>query len=234
MKILNLICFSCKLALASVILVGSSIAISAEATKSNVNTDASAELLTPNVAFKSQIRQRDAFTAELKFDVVPGYYLYRDRILVEQLPSPSSPMATKKTSPKQNVKGKTTALNFALSKPAGKPTDDPTFGKVDIYDANTTMLIDLTKLGKTNQDVSLSVISQGCAAVGVCFPPQKQTFNLKYQPNALVAGQWVSPSNPAGESDISFSQSGFSSALPSNTVPALSPLSTPARTAKPF
>jgi thiol:disulfide interchange protein len=231
MKNLNLICFLCKLALASAILIGSSIAISAEATKSNANVDVSAELLSPSVAFKTQIRQRDAFTAELKFEIAPGYYLYRDRIRVERLHSAAQPTSAKKTSSLQNAnkqtanekgaaKRKAIAVNFALSKPDGKPVDDPTFGKVDIYDANMTMLIDLTTLGKTNQDVSLSVVSQGCAAVGVCFPPQKQTFNLKYQPNAIIKGQWVEPRNPEADSAISFGTSGLTSAFPTNTAPA--------------
>jgi len=41
------------------------------------------EVLDPAVAFQPQFRMRDATSAEIKFDVVPGYYLYRDRIRVE-------------------------------------------------------------------------------------------------------------------------------------------------------
>ena len=227
----NFYALSSKLALAFIMLSGISISVAAEPNKSNVG----AELLAPNAAFKPEIRQRDAFTAELRVEIAPGYYLYRDRIRVEQLRSPSP---AKKISPKQNsdkratLPSKATVVNLALSKPDGKPTDDPTFGRVDIYDTNTTMLIDLTTLGKTNQNLSLSVISQGCAAVGVCFPPQKQMFTLKYQPNALVMGQWSRPTNPEGDNTISFGTSGLTSALPTNGAPASSPA--PVRAAKPL
>jgi thiol:disulfide interchange protein len=219
MKTFILISIFCKLALALVI---SHIPMASAADIAKSAT--SADLLDPSAAFKAEIRQRDAFTAELKFEVAPGYYLYRDRIRAELL---TTQAPTKKSTDKRKASvTSATAYNLALSKPAGKPIDDPTFGKVDIYDANTTMLIDLTKLGKKNQDITLTLISQGCAAVGVCFPPQKYIFNLKYQPNSLVAGSWIRP-NILADSNISFGKSGLSS-FPVNTAP----VSSPARPAK--
>lgn len=220
MKTLSLVRRFCKLALALVVISHTPMVVAAD----NVISATSADLLDPSAAFKVEIRQRDAFTAELKFEVAPGYYLYRDRIRAELLTT-QAPAKKSTDKRKASVTG-TTANNLALSKPAGKPIEDPTFGKVDIYDANTTMLIDLTKLGRMNQDITLTLISQGCAAVGVCFPPQKHIFNLKYQPNALVAGNWIRP-NILADNSIGFGKSGLSS-FPINTAP----VSSPARPAK--
>ncbi len=216
MKTSALISSLCKLALAFVVIASIPVVSAHEPIKSAE----SAELLSPASAFKAEIRQRDAFTAELKIVVALGYYLYRDRIRTELITTPS-PQTKKSTDKRKASAASVSASNLALSKPEGKPIDDPTFGKVDIYDATTTMLIDLSKLGKTNQDIVLAVISQGCASVGVCFPPQKQLFNLKYQPNALVAGDWVRP-NTLADSSISFGKSGLSS-YPVNKAPVSSP-----------
>jgi len=185
------------------------------------------ELLDPNTAFHAQIRQRDANTAELKFAIVPGYYLYRDQLRVEQTTSAKDAKKPAKTSKKASL---TRVNNLALSKPEGIPVDDPTFGKVDIYDKPTTVLIDLSRQDKTKDaDITLAVVSQGCAAAGVCFPPQRQIFTFKYRPYALIAGDWV---NASAAGQVSFSQLGQSAtgakgmsdfATSPGTAPRISP-----------
>ena len=36
-------------------------------------------LLDPDTAFKLSVRMKDKKTAELTYDIAPGYYMYRDR-----------------------------------------------------------------------------------------------------------------------------------------------------------
>ena len=67
------------------------------------------ELLPPDKAFKVQMVQIDDHTLEARFQVAPGYYLYRDRI---------------------SFKG-TAPLHADL--PAGSEKNDPSFGKVQAY-----------------------------------------------------------------------------------------------------
>lgn len=230
-----------KLALALVISGVPLVTMAAETTKPAKPTQpiANDELLAPNVAFKPEMRQRDAFTAELKFEVALGYYLYRDRIQVEQI-MPAT--AAKKVAAKPQNKNQKAAANsnlktnivaVALSKPAGKPVDDPTFGKVDIYDASTTILVDLSRLDKKDPDLSLAVISQGCAAAGACYPPQKQVFKLRYLASTSTAGQWQRPINTGDDNQISFGQAGFSTALPTSAAPTSSPAPIRLLTTKP-
>lgn len=186
------------------------------------------ELLDASIAFKAEIRQRDPNTAELKFTIVPGYYLYRDRLRVEQIGQTapmSAPKEVKKAAKASKKPSVSEPNNVALSKPEGRPIDDPTFGKVDIYDKTTIVLIDLSKQDKSKDaDIKLAVVSQGCAAAGVCFAPQRQIFTLKYQPNALVTGGWVSASKA---DQISFSQSGLGK-------PQSSPKTSPVKLSSPI
>lgn len=166
-----------------------------------------AELLDPIDAFRPKLRVRDAFTAELTVTIAPGFYLYRDRLRVELIDhliaGKSSRQSAGKNAP-ANIK-----QNLALSIPAGKSVDDPTFGKVEVFENSVTLLVDLAGFqhvtGKANQpkqSVKVAFISQGCAAVGVCFPPQRQMF---IQPLAVSDG-WTAPNDatslPFGKSGL--------------------------------
>lgn len=182
------------------------------------------DLLEAKDAFKPQLRQRDAFTAELKFDIAPGYYLYRDRLRVEHMvatPAAASTKSKDKSTKSAKPAAAPTSI-LALSAPSGKPVDDPTFGKVEVYETSATILIDLSKFNrKKEEDVRIALISQGCAIAGVCFPPQKQLFTLKYKPTLSTPGNW---SGVESESAISFGKSGLSS-IPAG--PARSPAKSP-------
>ena len=175
-----------------------------------------AELLDPEQAFRPQIRLQDRKTLEVRFEVVPGYYLYRDRIRVdaELMASP----AGKEASRRSDAGAKPTKNRYMLQLPPGRSVDDPTFGKVDIFDKSTTFVVDLTttseppsaatgaSIGK-NRDApkagrvpaaKLLVTSQGCAAAGVCFPAQQHEFSMPTfvsngKGSATISGAWLSP-----------------------------------------
>ncbi len=177
------------------------------------------DLLDPTDAFRPKIRIRDAFTAELIFVIAPGYYLYRDRIRMELLQDVSRPAPEKRSDPEAKSPGKTgrtssqPAQILALSLPVGRVVDDPTFGKVEIFETKITVLVDLSRLnlGDANnkigkERINLALVSQGCAAAGVCFPPQKQEFTLQMDASNR-SGNWVLPKSETG---LRFSLSGLS------------------------
>jgi thiol:disulfide interchange protein DsbD len=139
-------------------------------------------LLDPDRAFQPQVRRRDLGTAEVKFEVVPGYYLYRDRLRVESVSVPLSSAGGKL---KSDAVAAPAAL--AVSMPHGRMVDDPTFGHVEIFDKTITFTIDLNispaaggaaKGGGGKTATKFIVTSQGCAKAGVCFPPQQHVFAL--------------------------------------------------------
>ncbi len=166
---------------------------------------AGGELLDPERAFQPRVRLKDGKTAEVKFEIVPGYYLYRGRIRVEGYSAAalSSPKGRAPISQPPAV-----ASLMATRMPQGKFVDDPTFGHVEIFDRSVTFDVDLELAPpgttKTTGNVALRpaakfvVTSQGCAAAGVCFPPQQHEFALPAtvspsRGNVATENPWVLP-----------------------------------------
>ncbi|MBF4521010.1 protein-disulfide reductase DsbD [Acinetobacter towneri] len=110
-------------------------------------TNAANEFLAPDQAFKFQATSLSEQTVELKWDVVPHYYLYHDQFKVSQAQKP---------------------LSFKL--PAGQEKDDPTFGLTRVHYGQVTTQIQV----KPNQQYQITW--QGCAEDGLCYPIQRQSI----------------------------------------------------------
>jgi thioredoxin:protein disulfide reductase len=118
---------------------------------------AGAELLPSEQAFRFSGRALDDRTLEARFAVADGYYLYRDKISFSVTPEGA-------------------ALGTA-ELPAGKAKTDPFFGNVETY--RGTIVVKLPLSGATaGQTIVLAADSQGCADVGVCYPPTRQKITL--------------------------------------------------------
>lgn len=119
-------------------------------------TAAQPDLLPPERAFEFSARAVDARTLEARFTVAGGYYLYRDKL-------------------KFSVEPGAIAGNPRL--PPGKIKVDEFFGKVEIYRGLVVVSVPLGKAAP-GRSVVLHAESQGCADVGVCYPPQVQQITL--------------------------------------------------------
>ncbi len=103
---------------------------------------------------------RYAATAEgaeivVRWDIEPGYYLYRERMSFAT-PTPG----------------------LALGTPLmaeGQPYHDEFFGDMHIYREAALVRIPVTS---GNGPAELTIKSQGCADIGLCYPPQTWTANL--------------------------------------------------------
>ncbi|PWQ99105.1 thiol:disulfide interchange protein [Leucothrix pacifica] len=125
---------------------------------------ASDTLLRPSEAFKLTTETIDSQTVRATWTIEEGYYLYRDKIDF---------ISETQDSSVANV-----------FKPAGNPKKDPTFGEVDIYRGVVTFDISLQHNNSNSpQLIQLLSKSQGCADIGLCYPPQKQTVNVKLPPS---------------------------------------------------
>lgn len=120
-----------------------------------------AEALDPEKAFEPSLEVVDAHTVAVKFRIADGYYLYRHRFSFA-------------------AKSAETALGEARI-PPGKPKQDENFGQVETYRDSLTIPVPLTR-GESGSAV-ISVGYQGCADVGVCYPPM--TRELKVDPATL-------------------------------------------------
>lgn len=114
-----------------------------------------AEFLDPDVAFPVSVREEGG-RWWLQFDVVKGYYLYRDKIAVKPLPG-------------ESIAGLSAAV------PAGVKKFDENLGK-EVETLRGQVRIALTWSGPVPD--ALEVHSQGCADAGLCYPPQVQQVRL--------------------------------------------------------
>ena len=117
------------------------------------------ELLSPDVAFKASISQSSPDSIQATWDIADGYYMYRKRFSFES-----------------DTAGITLG---APTFPKGKMKDDPGFGTVETYRNKITVNIPISRSAASPASFSLKTKSQGCADIGVCYPPQKKTLTLQ-------------------------------------------------------
>ena len=116
----------------------------------------SEDLLQPDDAFRSTASLVGSNRIEIRYETAPGYYLYRDRLTFAL-----EPAAARLGKPKL---------------PPGKVKKDEFFGRQIIYRNKTTVTIPVQWDGSV--PLTLTADLQGCADLGVCYPPIRRTFTL--------------------------------------------------------
>jgi len=115
------------------------------------------EILPPNQAFKVSAKAIAADRVEISWDIAEGYYLYRNKMRFES---------------------KTEQIRLGdPAFPSGQSHHDENFGDVVIYRNTLNVPLALT-VENGASSLQLFVQYQGCADRGICYPPQKTTFNL--------------------------------------------------------
>ena len=126
------------------------------------------ELLEAPKAFALTLKALSADTIEAQWKIADGYYLYRDKFKFESLDD--------------NVQLLPPVL------PAGIRKTDEFFGEVETYRKTIKIKLPFTRTSAGPSTSLLRVTSQGCADVGVCYPPLIQEVSLK-----LPAGKVTAP-----------------------------------------
>jgi thiol:disulfide interchange protein DsbD len=113
--------------------------------------------LDPEVAFPLAVRSVDPMHLELRFDVAPGYHLYRERFGVTAEP-----------------------VEIALGElplPQGQPDFDLTTQKqVQVFRSAITVALPLRQAPIAA--FKLLVVNQGCADKGLCYLPMERAFRV--------------------------------------------------------
>ena len=129
------------------------------------------DLLPPDEAFSPSLSSSSPESLTATWNIADGYYMYRKRFSFES-----------------------TTPGITLGEPTfpkGKIKDDPGFGKVETYRTKIDVQIPLIRDASVSSatELSLKTKSQGCADIGVCYPPQKKTLALKLAalPAAAIA-----------------------------------------------
>ncbi len=133
------------------------------------------DLLEPEKAFAMTAKAVDANTIEVRYQVANGYYLYHQKF-------------------KFQVEPQDVGLGAAQI-PPGKVHQDEYFGKVETHRG---LLVIKLPLARASAQMTLKATSQGCADVGVCYPPLTQTVKLALAGGASSASPGAAaPSTPA-------------------------------------
>lgn len=118
---------------------------------------ASNEFLDPEQAFVVSARMSSPQQIVLKWQIAEGYYLYQQRL-------------------KFNLATGAAKLGAVIFPPS-KTKDDPSFGKVEIYEHSLEIKLPVENLGAASELV-LNISYQGCASAGLCYPPIEKTLPL--------------------------------------------------------
>ncbi len=129
------------------------------------------QLLEPEKAFRfaAQLDNANANAIEVRYQIAPGYYMYRDKFRFSVEPAEAR-LGTPQL-------------------PPGKVKKDEFFGDVAVYRGEVKIMLPLQYDGKL--PATLTAVSQGCADVGVCYVPQEQKAELRpasYTPAGGAAG----------------------------------------------
>ncbi|MGD8348085.1 MAG: protein-disulfide reductase DsbD [Gammaproteobacteria bacterium] len=137
------------------------------------------ELLPPEEAFALSAHvDGDSLIAEYR--IAPGYYMYRKRFefALESSDRPAN-------------------LGDPVF-PKGKIKHDEFFGEMEIYRDSVRVVLPLLYDSAPASQLKIRAVSQGCADIGVCYPPLKQALDV--DPGAtgkILPTAWVPPEEAA-------------------------------------
>ena len=119
------------------------------------------ELLRPEEAFKTSASIDENNNITVSIDIADGYYLYRKKI---------------------KLQSKTDSVTLSeIQSPNGKVKQDEFFGEIETYRHQVSITSSVSKPFSADS-FKLKVISQGCADLGICYPPMTLSFDLKLNP----------------------------------------------------
>jgi len=154
------------------------------------------ELLDPDEAYVLTASVEDGTHLRLYWRIAEGTYLYRDSIRLS-LPQETAAALGDYRLPEPEIKSDTV-----------RP--DGSIGDVAIYHQAIDLSVPLVRSGIDPVEIGLDVKYQGCAEIGVCYPPMEKHFNLALPgiapaeagtPRQTAAAPPVSRDEPLSELD---------------------------------
>ncbi|MGH6690841.1 MAG: protein-disulfide reductase DsbD, partial [Gammaproteobacteria bacterium] len=146
------------------------------------------DLLEPDQAFRFSARLADARSIEVRYEIAPGYYLYRDKFQFTLAPAGATAGAPRL--------------------PPGKKHRDEFFGEVETYRGSLRIALPFELAEAGVPALHLTAVSQGCADIGVCYVPHEQKAELRLAsvaggaaPTDAAAG-FLSGSGPAADDTL--------------------------------
>ena len=140
------------------------------------------EILRPEEAFRYEAGVQ-GHEIVVRWRIEPGHYMYRERMAF-------------------NTADPDISLGPAVM-PPGKIYEDEFFGEMEIYRDTAEIRIPFTGIAPGKTDFELQIRSQGCADIGLCYPPQNWTARVSLDAGTGAAmgsllgqGGAVNPDDP--------------------------------------
>lgn len=122
------------------------------------------QFLEPEAAFRLGVAAQDSTHLAVRFDVAPGYYLYRERISAVATPAD--------------------ALTAPVVLPRGRIKFDTSLAKeVETFHGRLSISLPV----QPGRGFTLRIDNQGCAEKGLCYAPMQRAFDI--QPG--LRGDWT-------------------------------------------
>lgn len=161
------------------------------------------ELLRPQDAFVPSVAKAADGTIELTWIIENGYYLYKDKLKFELLDAPDA-----------NI----TQVELG----SGIMHTDEYFGTVEIFRNNTNAKLEVSSAAELQQ-AKLNIHYQGCADIGVCYPPELLTLPVKFKNTDTFIASFA---NSANDTQVERTQSTIAKSSNAANAPAVAATST--------
>ncbi len=116
------------------------------------------ELLEPDKAFRLEVSVKNSETIVARWTIADGYYMYKAKFIIVT-DTPGYRLGT-------------------VSLPDGEIKHDEFFGDVEIYRKAVALEIPIIPQPNASPNITLRTVSQGCADIGVCYPPSTKLTAL--------------------------------------------------------
>jgi len=123
------------------------------------------ELLPPEQAF-SLVAWMEGDRLVAEYEIAPGYYMYRERFDFQ-------------------IESGNAQFDRAILRD-GKIKNDEFFGDMEVYRGNLRIVLPILSSNQEALDLVVKATGQGCADIGVCYPPLRQILNLNTRSSARV------------------------------------------------
>ncbi|MES9817655.1 MAG: protein-disulfide reductase DsbD [Candidatus Thiodiazotropha sp.] len=144
------------------------------------DNDIEDDLLDPEEAYKLSVTVEDGTHLRLYWSIAEGTYLYHDKV-------------TLSAGENQGIAlGQFTLPDPEIKQDTVRP--DGTIGEVAVYHDEIDLILPLVRSSAEETEITLNVGYQGCAEIGVCYPPINKQFTLTLPAiSEAEANETVSP-----------------------------------------
>lgn len=123
------------------------------------------DLLPPEQAF-SLVAWMDGDRLIAEYDIAQGYYMYRQRFDFQ-------------------IESGNTQFDTVVM-PDGKIKNDEFFGDMEVYRGKLRIVLPILSSNQQGLNLIVKATGQGCADIGVCYPPLSQTLNVNTASSARI------------------------------------------------